>query len=92
MKRLKAKENEGEPESYVLCFAAYNNRIDPSAGGCHAGCLRNRRAGSPPGAALPRSPSGPSSQLIRTLRTMIYCEVKTREKISLWLSPKLLLH
>jgi hypothetical protein len=45
----------------------YNKRIEPTAGGRHAACLRKRPAGSPPRAGLPASPSGPSSRLIRAL-------------------------
>ena len=45
----------------------YNKRIELTARGRHAGCLRNRRAGDPPGFGLPAEPLRPCSQLIRAL-------------------------
>jgi hypothetical protein len=53
----------------------YNKRIDLSAGGWHVSrgplfgsfSLGESRASSPPGAGLPPSPCGPSSQVIRVL-------------------------
>jgi hypothetical protein len=45
----------------------YNNRIEPTAGGRHGARFREPRAGTPTGAALPRSPFGPSSRFIRAL-------------------------
>jgi hypothetical protein len=59
------KEKE-EPRIKVRA-SPYNNRIDLSARGCHAGRLRIRRASFPPAAGLSASAYGPCSQVIRPL-------------------------
>ena len=45
----------------------YNNWIELTARGRHAQCLRNGRAGIPPGLSLPGQALRPCSLLIRAL-------------------------